>query len=355
MADYKEFLDSINRREAYHEGECQWEEDGYTVTRTYHYSPSGLPQLVRRCCCTSRTARWRRWRATRSTRATNGKLCMRCLEPARSGEPPRPPEVSHEARRRARREQVGTHQLGRGLRRSSSARCASVWGDVRRRMPSCCMHGTGRNIDWQLPILRQCSLEDAEHVHVRLHRLCVLPAAHLRMHRAYGRLPDCRRLRGARRPLRQSRVAWRPTCIVVWGNEPLASNADGYMGHWLAQCVQMGSKIISIDPRLTWWGARAEYWLPRPSRHRRARLACAWLNVIINEDLYDHEFVDCWCAGFDELAASRAGVPRPNGPPRSAGVPAEDVVGSARLYATAQARRHPVGPRFRPAAFAPCH
>ena len=102
----------------------------------------------------------------------------------------------------------------------------------------------------------------------------------------------------------QSRVAWRPTCIVVWGNEPLASNADGYMGHWLAQCVQMGSKIISIDPRLTWWGARAEYWLHvRPGTDARAWPAPGSTSII-NEDLYDHEFVDCWCAGFDELAAS---------------------------------------------------
>ena len=46
MADYKEFLDSINR-EAYHAGEYQWEEDGYTVTRTYHYSPPGCHSLVR--------------------------------------------------------------------------------------------------------------------------------------------------------------------------------------------------------------------------------------------------------------------------------------------------------------------
>ena len=52
-----------------------------------------------------------------------------------------------------------------------------------------------------------------------------------------------------------------PEVLVVWGNEPLASNADGYVGHWLVQCVQMGTKIISIDPRLTWWGVRAEHWL----------------------------------------------------------------------------------------------
>ena len=30
-------------------------------------------------------------------------------------------------------------------------------------------------------------------------------------------------------------------------------------------------------------------------------LALAWLNVIINEDLYDHDFVEKWCDGFAEL------------------------------------------------------
>lgn len=94
-----------------------------------------------------------------------------------------------------------------------------------------------------------------------------------------------------------------PEVVVVWGNEPLASNADGYVGHWLVQCVQMGTKIISIDPRLTWWGARAEYWLQiRPGTD--AALACAWLHTIIYEDLYDKEYVDMWCAGFDELKES---------------------------------------------------
>ena len=40
MANYQEFLDSIDK-EAYHAGEWRWEEDGFTVTRTYHYSPTG--------------------------------------------------------------------------------------------------------------------------------------------------------------------------------------------------------------------------------------------------------------------------------------------------------------------------
>ena len=33
-----------------------------------------------------------------------------------------------------------------------------------------------------------------------------------------------------------------------------------------------------------------------------AALALGMMKVIIEEDLYDHEFVDNWCYGFDELA-----------------------------------------------------
>ena len=84
---------------------------------------------------------------------------------------------------------------------------------------------------------------------------------------------------------------------MVWGCEPLRSNADGYIGHWLVQCVQMGTKIISVDPILTWWGARATYWLDlRPGTD--LCIALAWLHVITQEDLIDHEFVDLWCAYY---------------------------------------------------------
>ena len=122
-----------------------------------------------------------------------------------------------------------------------------------------------------------------------------------------------------------------PEVIVVWGNEPLASNADGYIGHWLVQCVQMGSHIISIDPRLTWWGARAAYHLQlRPGTD--AALACAWLNVIISEGLYDREFVDCWTSGIDELWEGVKDM-TPEWAAPITGLDAEDIAGSARLYA----------------------
>ncbi len=116
---------------------------------------------------------------------------------------------------------------------------------------------------------------------------------------------------------------------MVWGNEPLASNADGYIGHWLVQCVQMGSRIISIDPRLTWWGARAVYHLQlRPGTD-----ACAWLNTIIAEGLYDKEFVDLWTSGIDELWEGIKDMDAEWAAP-ICGLSVEDIQGSARLYAS---------------------
>lgn len=43
-----------------------------------------------------------------------------------------------------------------------------------------------------------------------------------------------------------------PKNIFVWGNNPLIANADGNLGHWVVDCWKRGSKLIVVDPRLTW-------------------------------------------------------------------------------------------------------
>ncbi len=139
---------------------------------------------------------------------------------------------------------------------------------------------------------------------------------------------------------------------MVWANEPLKSNADGYLGHWLNLCVQRGTKIISIDPVLTWWGARAEYWLSINSGTEIC-LALAWLHVIINEDLIDHEFVEKWVAYYDELKEHCAAVYPGMGAERT-GLSIEDIVGSARLYAGAQAGAIQWGLGFDASTLPPC-
>ncbi|MCL1847272.1 MAG: molybdopterin-dependent oxidoreductase, partial [Coriobacteriia bacterium] len=91
-----------------------------------------------------------------------------------------------------------------------------------------------------------------------------------------------------------------PEVIVVWGNDCTKSSSDGFFGSWLVECMQRGSRVITIDPRLTWFAARSEIWLQnRPASD--SAVAIAFLKTIIDEDLYDHEFVDLWTFGFDEL------------------------------------------------------
>ncbi len=90
-----------------------------------------------------------------------------------------------------------------------------------------------------------------------------------------------------------------PKNIFIWGNNPLIANADGNLGHWVVDCMQRGSRIVVVDPRLTWLASRAELWLQlRPGTD--SMLALAMSKYIIEHDLYDADFVDKWCYGFDE-------------------------------------------------------
>jgi anaerobic selenocysteine-containing dehydrogenase len=84
-----------------------------------------------------------------------------------------------------------------------------------------------------------------------------------------------------------------PECIVIWGYNIPASCPDNVFGHWIIDLMKKGTKIICIDPRLSWFASRAEKWLRiRPGTD--GALAMGFLNVILNEGLYDREFVEKW-------------------------------------------------------------
>lgn len=86
---------------------------------------------------------------------------------------------------------------------------------------------------------------------------------------------------------------------VIWGANPGASTLPSMRG--ITDLEKQGLKVICIDPRYTVTAAHADVWIPlRPGSD--LALALAWINVIIFEDLYDHEFVEDWCIGFEELA-----------------------------------------------------
>ncbi len=82
-----------------------------------------------------------------------------------------------------------------------------------------------------------------------------------------------------------------PKCIMVWGNNLVISNPDCYKGEPFSRALDAGAKLIAVDPRRTRIAARANVWLPlRPGSD--TALALGMLNVIINEVLYDKDFVE---------------------------------------------------------------
>ena len=129
-------------------------------------------------------------------------------------------------------------------------------------------------------------------------------------------------------------LRWKcPEVIVLWGNNPIVSNSDGLYGHWVVDCMKRGSEIISVDPKMTWLGTKAKLHLPiRPGTD--AAMAMGMLHVMIEEEIYDKDFVDRWCYGFEQLAEAV----KPYTPEKTAEitwVPAEKIVEAARMIANA--------------------
>ncbi len=125
----------------------------------------------------------------------------------------------------------------------------------------------------------------------------------------------------------------RPEYIIIWGSNPLISNPAGYMGYQIIDMMKMGTKIFVVDPQVTWLGSRAEAVLQlKPGTD--AALALGMLNVIINEDIYNHNFVEKWTFGFDELS-ERVQEYTPERVEEITTVPADLIRKVARAYATA--------------------
>jgi len=89
-----------------------------------------------------------------------------------------------------------------------------------------------------------------------------------------------------------------PKCIVMWACNPQWTNPDEYKGEAFWRACRKGSKLIVIDPRKGFLANKADLWLQlRPSTD--AALALGFHNVIIEEGLYDTDFVEQYIHGWD--------------------------------------------------------
>jgi anaerobic selenocysteine-containing dehydrogenase len=135
-------------------------------------------------------------------------------------------------------------------------------------------------------------------------------------------------------PKRYEDPDWQPPKVLVhWARGIQGSQCtDHYFsGHWVVDLMKRGTKLIVIDPRRSWEASRAALWLPiRPGTD--GALALGMLNVIINENLYDKEFVDKWTYGFYELKERVQQYP-PDKVAEITWLPKEDIIKAARMYA----------------------
>ena len=122
--------------------------------------------------------------------------------------------------------------------------------------------------------------------------------------------------------------------LVTWGTnkENTGVNQTRGKNYDRIRASERGMVTIDIRPMLNTMGAHSDIWVPvRPGTD--GALALAILNVIIGEDLYDHDFTDNWCNGFDKLAEHVKQFP-PSWASEITGIPEEQIFQIARMMGT---------------------
>ncbi len=123
-----------------------------------------------------------------------------------------------------------------------------------------------------------------------------------------------------------------PAFILVWGFNPAETRF--LLNKGLAQSIKKGSKLVVIDPLKTGLAQKADLWLQvRPGSD--LALALGIINIIIEEGLYDKDFVHNWTVGLDKLKVHVKDY-TPHKVAEMTWIPAELIQKTARLYAGAR-------------------
>ncbi len=122
-----------------------------------------------------------------------------------------------------------------------------------------------------------------------------------------------------------------PALLLIWGSNPVVSGADCEIQFRCRDAIAKGAQMIVVDPRRTELAKKAAFHLQlRPGTD--AALALGFLHVIIQEELYDKAFCETYTYGFEALR-ERVQDYTPQRVSEITWVPAEQIVGAARLFA----------------------
>jgi len=120
------------------------------------------------------------------------------------------------------------------------------------------------------------------------------------------------------------------SCILLWAANPKFASPYPVGEGIFDLKKKKETKLIVVDPYPTDYAKMADLWLQiRPGTDDA--LALGMLNVIINEELYDKEFVQDWCVGFDELKKHVQQYP-PEKVSEITWIPEKDIIAAARMF-----------------------
>lgn len=117
---------------------------------------------------------------------------------------------------------------------------------------------------------------------------------------------------------------------ILWGHNPDESDFPLLLA--LKNNLEKGAKLVVIDPKRIPLADRADMYL-KITPGTDGAMALAMINVIINEHLYDREFIESYTYGFDRLVPHIQAY-TPEWAEGITWIPADDIRRLARLFAT---------------------
>jgi thiosulfate reductase/polysulfide reductase chain A len=88
-------------------------------------------------------------------------------------------------------------------------------------------------------------------------------------------------------------------CIVLIGSH-IGENLHNGQVQTLAEAINRDATLITVDPRFSVPAGKSKHWLPiKPGTD--LALLLSWMHVLIDEDLYDHDYVEQYTIGFEQL------------------------------------------------------
>ncbi len=95
------------------------------------------------------------------------------------------------------------------------------------------------------------------------------------------------------------------TRVLTLIGSHLGENMHNTQVQDFARAIERGAQLVVVDPRYSVAAGKARYWLPiKPGTD--IALLLAWMHVIVEEGLYDRDYVDANAIGLDELRAHLA-------------------------------------------------